>query len=208
MGQDGLAEVGLQPLPRLPLHGEPVVLGRDGDAARAQVLDRMVAAAVAERELERLQPDGLGEDLVAEADAEHGRAPDQLPHRLDQGAMAAGSPGPGTRKMPSASRASTSSAGVVQGSSSSVAPRGVKLRTIERLMPVSSATMRGPEPSPAWTSRLGERDLAGEVAAGHGRLGGDQRPCLGLARRGAGRCRRASRPRRGCGGRARACRRR
>ena len=40
----------------------------------------------------------------------------------------------------------------MHGSSSSVAPRAVKLRTIERLMPVSSATMRGPEPSPAWIS--------------------------------------------------------
>jgi hypothetical protein len=37
-------------------------------------------------------------------------------------------------------RASTSSAGVVHGSSSSVTPRETKLRTIEVLIPVSSAT--------------------------------------------------------------------
>ena len=37
----------------------------------AQVLDRVVGAAVAERQLEGLQADGAGEQLVAEADAEH-----------------------------------------------------------------------------------------------------------------------------------------
>ena len=37
----------------------------------------------------------------------------------------------------------------MHGNSSSVAPRVVKLRTIECLMPVSSAAIRGPSPSPA-----------------------------------------------------------
>ena len=61
-------------------------------------------------------------------------------------------------------------AGVVHGYSSSTAPRLVKLRMIERLMPVSSAMMRGPSPSP-WVSGSRHRHLAGEVAADHARLG-------------------------------------
>src|SRR5919112_6031945 len=80
----GLAEVGLQPLPGLTAHREAVVLRGDRDPARAQVLDRVVAATVAERELERLQPDRLGEQLVAEAYPEHRRAADERADRLDQ----------------------------------------------------------------------------------------------------------------------------
>ncbi len=38
---------------------------------------------------------------------------------------------------------------MVHGSRSSRAPRSVRLRTIELLMPVSSAAMRGPSPEPA-----------------------------------------------------------
>src|SRR5688572_22308814 len=55
--QLGLAEVGLQALARLALDREAVVLRGDRDPVRAQVLDRVVAAAVAERELEGLQAD-------------------------------------------------------------------------------------------------------------------------------------------------------
>ena len=81
--------------------------------------------------------------------------------------------------MPSAPRSSTSSAGVVHGSSSSVAPRVTKLRTIEALMPVSSATMRGPEPSPACTcgrsgvtARARSRPVIGGSAAISSRASG------------------------------------
>ena len=59
-----------------------------------------------------------------------------------------------------------------QGSSSSVAPRWVKLRMIDVLMPVSSATIRGPEPSPGMTrgsrgvtSRARSRPVIGGSAA-------------------------------------------
>ena len=79
----GLAEVGLQPRARLAAHREAVVLRGDRDAAGAQVLDRVVGAAVAERELERLQPDRAREQLVAEADAEHRLAPDQRADGVD-----------------------------------------------------------------------------------------------------------------------------
>ena len=57
-------------------HGEAVVLRRDVDLARLEVLDRVVGAAVAERQLERLEPDRAAQELVAEADADHGRLAD------------------------------------------------------------------------------------------------------------------------------------
>jgi hypothetical protein len=66
----GLAEVGLQPRAGLAPDREAVVLRGDRDAVGAQVLDRVVGAAVAERELERLEPDRARQQLVAEADAE------------------------------------------------------------------------------------------------------------------------------------------
>src|SRR3954449_4482467 len=44
--QLGGAEVGFDALPGLPRHGEPVVLRGDRDPARAQILDRVVGAAM------------------------------------------------------------------------------------------------------------------------------------------------------------------
>ena len=60
------------------IDGEAVVLRGDGDLAGAQVLDRLVAAAVAELELEGLAAERVAEHLVAEADAEDRFFPDQL----------------------------------------------------------------------------------------------------------------------------------
>src|SRR4051812_39031682 len=62
----GLAEVRLQARAWLAADREAVVLRRDRDPVGAQVLDRVVGAAVAERELERLEPDRAREQLVAE----------------------------------------------------------------------------------------------------------------------------------------------
>src|SRR3954454_6988780 len=64
-------------------HGEPVVLRGDLDPPGLEVLDRVVGAAVAERELERLQPDGPAQQLVAEADAERRALADQAAQRRD-----------------------------------------------------------------------------------------------------------------------------
>src|SRR3954452_4064946 len=61
VGVDRLRAVG-------PEHREAVVLRRDLDLARRQVLDRVVGPAMAERQLERLQADRAAEQLVAEAD--------------------------------------------------------------------------------------------------------------------------------------------
>src|SRR3954471_4996644 len=70
----GLPAHGLVGVDRLlasrPEHGEAVVLRGDLDAAGLEVLDRVVAPAVAERELERLQAHRAAQQLVAEADAE------------------------------------------------------------------------------------------------------------------------------------------
>src|SRR6478735_9693181 len=72
VGELGLAELGLDDLAGLALDREAVVLRRDRDPSGPEVLDRVVGAAVAERQLERLQAGGPGQQLVAEADAEHG----------------------------------------------------------------------------------------------------------------------------------------
>ena len=74
----------------LDVRGEPlridriaVVLRRDLDAARAEVLDGLVPASVAELELERLRAHRDPEDLVPEADAEDRNAPDEVANDLD-----------------------------------------------------------------------------------------------------------------------------
>ena len=48
-----------------------------------EVLDRVVGAAVAERQLEGLQADRAAQQLVAEADAAHRPLADELAHGLD-----------------------------------------------------------------------------------------------------------------------------
>src|SRR5690606_35647513 len=64
-------------------HREAVVLRGDVDAPARQVLDRVVGAAMAEGELERLQPERPGEQLVAEADPDHRALPEQLAYGRD-----------------------------------------------------------------------------------------------------------------------------
>ena len=73
------------PRERFGIDGEPVVLRRDLHLPRAQVLDRMVRAAVPELELEGLGPAGQAQDLVAQADPEdrNARVHDPL-RRLDR----------------------------------------------------------------------------------------------------------------------------
>src|SRR5436305_14355941 len=61
---------------------ETVVLRRDDHAAAAMVDHRMVRAAVPERQLERLLGGREREQLVAEADSQHRRSPEELAERL------------------------------------------------------------------------------------------------------------------------------
>ena len=136
--------------PGLPATAKPWFWRRDRDPAGAQVLDRVVGAAVAERELERLQARGAREQLVAEADAEHRLGGQQRADVVDDVVQ---------RRRVARAGDEEEAVGVggqqllggasCTGRISSVAPREVKLRMIERLIPVSSATIRGPPPSPA-----------------------------------------------------------
>ena len=103
------------------IDGEAVVLGGDLDLARSLVADRLVGAAVAELELERLAAEGLAQELVAQADAEDrdtarlGGRPDQGLERLIGFEQRAGSPGPLERKMPSGWCSRIASAGMRAG---------------------------------------------------------------------------------------------
>src|SRR5688572_12699606 len=60
------------------IDGESVVLGSDGNTAGAKVLDRLVASAVAELELESRAAEGMREDLVSQANPEHGEFADEV----------------------------------------------------------------------------------------------------------------------------------
>ena len=62
---------------RVGIDGESVVLRGDRDFSGAQVLDRLVAAAVAEFQLKGGAAEGVGEDLVAEADAKNRELADE-----------------------------------------------------------------------------------------------------------------------------------
>ena len=66
---------------------EAVVLGGDVDAARLQVLDRVVGAAVAEGQLVGLQTDRPAEQLMTEADAVHGQPADELARTVTEEAF-------------------------------------------------------------------------------------------------------------------------
>src|ERR1043166_5456894 len=102
----------------LGLDGEAVVVRGDLDAARAEVFDRLVAAAVAEAQLVGRAAEGAAQGLMAEADAERGAAPPAETSRLISSTTSViepGSPGPFDRYTPSGRIASTSAAGVEAG---------------------------------------------------------------------------------------------
>src|SRR5256712_3993141 len=69
---------------RVRFDGEAVVLRGDLDLPGGEVLDRVVGAVVAERQLERAPAGRQAEDLMAEADAEDRHATEQPADRLDQ----------------------------------------------------------------------------------------------------------------------------
>src|SRR5688572_443049 len=58
----------------LGIHRETVILGRDFNLAGAEILDRMVCAAMSELQLEGLAANRQSEDLVPQTDAEHRHA--------------------------------------------------------------------------------------------------------------------------------------
>ena len=64
-------------------HMEAVILGRDLDLSRGEVLDRMIAAVVPELELFGARPQGVADELVPEADARDGHVPAEFPDNGD-----------------------------------------------------------------------------------------------------------------------------
>ena len=155
-------------------HREAVVLRGDLDPAGAQVLDRVVGAAVAEGQLVGLQADRAAQQLVAEADARTPGACRRARARVARRSpSAAGSPGPLARKIASGSLAVSSAARRRARVQLDASRRAItRLRTIERLIPVSIAAMRGPSPAPCdarshagVTSRARSRPAIGGSAA-------------------------------------------
>ena len=63
-----------------PGGGEAVILGGDGDFSGLEILDGLVATAVPEFELEGFGAEGVGDDLVTEADAKGGVMVDEFAH--------------------------------------------------------------------------------------------------------------------------------
>ena len=78
---------------RVGVDGEVVVLAGDLDLAGRDVAHRVVAAVVAERQLEGVGADRPAEQLVAEADPEDRHVAEQALDRLD----AVRRPSPGRR---------------------------------------------------------------------------------------------------------------
>ena len=69
---------------RLLVDREAVVLRGDFDRARFEILHRLIRAAMAELELERLRAAGQAEQLVAQADAEDRLLAQQAADRADR----------------------------------------------------------------------------------------------------------------------------
>ena len=228
VGQLGGAEIGLPPhglvvldRPRAPRaeHCEAVVLAGDLGPPRGQVLDRMVGPVVAERQLVGLQADGPAQQLVAEADAVHRAAGRPVRGRSRRCSRARpGSPGPLARNTASGSEASSSSWPALHGCSVTVGAAGAEIADDREL---DAGIDHGDSEAGfaglwrlAWRPTSGRREhdrltgghLAGEVAAGHRRLGVDQLAGLRLGdpRREHPAAHRAAH--RGCGAPARACR--
>src|SRR6266550_5086880 len=128
---------------RVEVDGVVVVLAGDLHPARRLATHRMVGAVVPEPQLERLGAERAPEDLVTEADAEHGHLAEEAGDGVGRAgltgtsprrpatvsaapATAAGSPGPLDRNTPSGPRASTSAAGVGAGTTSTTQPTAAR----------------------------------------------------------------------------------
>ena len=117
-----------------------MVLRGDLDPACFAVEHRLIGAAVAELEFERLATQGQAEELMAQANAEHRFLADQLANGLDGVLTGSGSPGPLDRKMPSGLQARTSSAVAVPGITVTRQPTCTRQRRMFHFMPKSRAT--------------------------------------------------------------------
>jgi len=95
----------------------------------------MIAAVVAELELVGFAAEGEADELMAEADAEDGRAAGEAADVVLGIRDGLGSPGPLERKTPSGLRARTSSAEVCAGTTVTRQPSWASMRRMFFLMP-------------------------------------------------------------------------
>src|SRR5690606_18253268 len=68
---------------RIHVDDEPVILARDLDSPRDEVLDGLIEAAVPELQLVGARAQGTREELVPQADAEDRLLPQEALHRFD-----------------------------------------------------------------------------------------------------------------------------
>ena len=69
---------------RFHVDDEPVVLSRDFDPTRRQILDRLIEAAVSELELVGVAAERAGQQLMPETDPEDGPLAQQVTDGLDR----------------------------------------------------------------------------------------------------------------------------
>ena len=168
VGQLGRAEV-RAPADRLvgvervlsarPDHGEAMILGGDLDAPGAQVLDRVVGAAVPEAQLVGVEARRAAQQLVPEADAEDRHAADHLAQLGDDVVERGGV----ARAVAEHHRVGAGGEDLLRrrcspGGSAARAPRARRLATIESLTPVSMSAIVG--------ARAGGRREHDRAAAG------------------------------------------
>ena len=189
------------------LHREAVVLARDEHAARLCLEDRVVGAAVAEGQLERLEPERAAEQLVPEADAVSGRSWSTIARTSATCAcIEPGSPGPFASSTPSGASSSTCARRRVVREHRDAGSGRLEQAHDRGLGAVVEHDDMAARVRRAAPRRAAPRDLAGEQPARHRGLGRQQ-----LERRvardalAAGDAR-ASRRGRGGGARAHACR--
>jgi hypothetical protein len=166
------------------LHREAVVLARDVDLARAEVLHRVVRPAVAERQLEGVEPDRAAQQLVAHADPEHRHLPDHAAHVLHHVVE---------RRRVARAVGEEDRVGVARKELVRARAAGVQLEPHAALAQVAHDRVLDPgidrhdlgtRAVGVEDHRLARRHLAGEVAAAHRRLGLDPLARLALRRAG------------------------
>ena len=119
-----------------PAHREAVVLGGHEHAPAVDVEDRVVGAAVAEAQLERLEAEGAAEQLVPEADPEHRPRLEHRAHLVDARGERGGVAGPvGEQDAVGRGGEHLAAARASHGMTVTLAPASRRRRTIEPLTP-------------------------------------------------------------------------
>ena len=128
---------------RLRVHGKPMVLRGDFHPARCQILHRLVRAAMAELQFERLPAKRLAQNLVPQANAKNRNAassPNRSP-RAPHNPAPPDRPGRWKEKFPPAYTCSASAAVAVAGTTCTLKPCCRNRRRMLYFIPKSNATM-------------------------------------------------------------------